>query len=363
MAVKWNPGHYVSSTDNLESALREIEPLPFMRGAAARVNWSQLEPAKGSYDFEPLNYRLKTCEKFGRQLILLLSWKGFGSSASPAYLKSDEYEGGVLPIRPKNTGPGDNIKLWQPRVLERVQELITALGKEFNGNTRLEAVQFPETAFGQSEPPVTEPQMRSFVGNLLKVHRSARAAFPDTVVQQIGNAPRWSNELLAEDAPRSGVGLAGPDCFPAAENLLRNGHYRAFETLAGQVPLAIYCNPENYRAPNHGAETSLQDVRAIYRFARDTLRVNHMIWSTFSTKQFPGWQDAMRMFRSGDFPRDPAGGLAAALPKSMQGKTGKTSALPVSRVLASMRGPDGLVSVVETTMPDGRVVSRIEHSA
>jgi Beta-galactosidase len=362
MALKWHPGHYVSSNDNLESALRETESLPFIRGAAARVNWSQIEPAKGSYDFEPIKYRIKTCESFGRQLILLLSWKGFGSSGSPAYLKSDEYDGGVLPIRPKNTGPGDNIKLWQPRVLERVQDLVTALGKEFNGNPTLEAVQFPETSFGQSEPPVTEDQMRNFMDNLLKVHRSARAAMPDTLLHQLGNSPRWANVMLAEDAPRTGVGLAGPDCYPRAENLAKNGHYRAFDTLAGQVPLAIYCNPENYRAPNHGEPKSPQDVTAIYRFARDTLHVNHMIWSDFTGKEFPGWKDVVRMFRSGDFPKDPAGGLVASLPRSLQGK--KTSLAPGSRVLATMRGPQGeRVRVVERTLADGRVVSSIERSA
>ena len=84
--------------------------------------------------------------------------------------------------------------------------------------------------------------------------------------------------------------------------------------LSGIVPLgaAVQWNDYTQTASFRGASSETR-VKEIYDFGRDKLRLNYMFWSTR-----PGYFEKVQlMIAAPSFPKDPAGGLNAACPRSV----------------------------------------------
>ena len=189
-AVKWHPGHYVLAGNGPISSDLLFE---HFRGVQKRYAWSDLEPAKGRYDFSEIRSDLALLEPHGKQLVIQVQYKAFGKGQRrvPGYVQGPQYGGGVYRAR---SGSFDPV-LWNVHVGERMDALFAALGKELDSHPGVEAVVLPETSPSASldkhpqsgVDPYTVP---IYVAALKDRMMALRRAFPNTVVIQYANFPQ-----------------------------------------------------------------------------------------------------------------------------------------------------------------------------
>ena len=338
-AVKWHPGHYAaierkqnSKPAYFKGLYADLDATPALRGVLLRFTWSELEPSKGNYDFRAIEQHLNELAAHHKQLIILLETKSFGYSndipIAPDYVLNDaEFEGGAFKF-PAGPGAkkgqaaptgrrGSNLKLWNPRVYERLSAMLEALGKHFNAHPNFEALVLQETAMGLSEESTTPAQEDGFFDNLLKLHAQLRTNFPNTATIQLTNYPLRKLGLLTSGFKTMGTGLGGPDIFVSDPGLNRpGGIYSYYSKLSGVVPLAPMVATENYVAARHGGPASeAANVDQLYSFARDRLKANYIFWARPSDRSnyFPR---VVEILNQPELRADPAGGLSKACPSA-----------------------------------------------
>ena len=104
-AVKWHPGHYVLAGSGPISSDLLFE---HFRGVQKRYTWSDLELAKGRYDFSEIRSDLALLESHGKQLVMQVQYKAFGKGQRrvPDYVQGPEYGGGVYQAQKRFVRPG-----------------------------------------------------------------------------------------------------------------------------------------------------------------------------------------------------------------------------------------------------------------
>jgi hypothetical protein len=136
-----------------------------------------------------------------------------GNPYLPAYMLSPEYDGGFY------YGTGDKEKgfpkIWLPKYLERWNNYIAKLGEEFDGNPRIAAVTFTESARDKPDP---EPaNFGTLLADAFKAQNAAAvAAFPNTIVMQYFNyfrpsTPESRAEMMSYIVETLKSGFGGPD--------------------------------------------------------------------------------------------------------------------------------------------------------
>lgn len=332
--VKWHPGHYVLL--GRESGLREALTLPHFRGVQKMYFWRKFEPAYGRYDFSALRTDLDLVREHGRQLVMQLTYKSFtkGERSVPDYLAGESYGGGVYVTVKGALNP----VIWNARVAARFDALVQALGREFDRDPNLEAVNLPETApsarLDRSPQAGVEPYTeQGYFGALKQGMTTLRRAFPSTVVIQYTNFPPRLLESLTDYEKEIGVGMGGPDVYPREDAVSdpKSGVYRLYAKLAGTVPMGAAVQHENYAvaykkrsALGRGqkemngrpivitAEDEIPiPVREHLQLAREKLKLNYLFWADTPKKDF---ENVKRMLAEPDLADDPAGGLEARLP-------------------------------------------------
>jgi hypothetical protein len=333
--VKWHPGHYVYVGG--AALTPEVLSLPHFRGVQKAYSWRGFEPEKGRYDFSQLRADLALARKHGRQLVMQLTHKSFshGQRSVPDYLMGAEYGGGVY----RTVHDSYNPVLWNENVAARFDALIQALGREFDRDPNLEAVNLPETApnayLDRSPQAGVQPYTDDIYFEALKRFMTTlRHAFPNTVVIQYTNFPQELLDRLSDYEKEIGVGMGGPDVYPGVSPSLKDpksGVYRLYAKLAGTVPLGAAVQSTNYREAdklrwhlNRGDTTldgrpivitpedeKLFPISAHLKLAHDTLKLNYLFWATTPADGF----EAVKEFLAGPaVAGDPAGGLHATLP-------------------------------------------------
>ncbi len=332
--VKWHPGHYVYVGGG------ELTPavlaLPHFRGVQKIYSWREFEPEKGRYDFSELRADLALAKQHGRQLVMQFTHKSFakGSRSVPDYLSGPEYGGGIY-VTVKGAF---NPVLWNRNVAARLDAVIEALGREFDRDPNLEAVNLPESApnayLDKSPQAGVETYTEQVYFEALKRQMTTlRHAFPNTVVIQYTNFPPKLLVALTDYEMAIGVGLGGPDVYPRADavNDPEKGVYRLYPKLAGIVPLGAAVQQENY-APAYKKRSALgrgqtmmngkplvitpEDeipipVREHLQLAREKLKLNYLFWADTPKKDF---ENVKKMLAEPDLANDPVGGLDAKLP-------------------------------------------------
>jgi hypothetical protein len=312
--VKWHPGHYAFVQF---AALQERHVYPGFLGIQKCYTWRSLEPEKDRYDFAAIQSDLTFLGKHDRRLVIQIQTKTFGPGQNycPAYVE------GVYRTRWGSFNP----IIWDENVNRRLNALYTQLGKVLDREPFLEAVVIPESAttFENADRAKLRYTTESYTRAVESGMQALAAAFPTTVVIQYVNMPPESTQPLADYARAHGVGFGGPDIYPHDPVLTdpQRGVYRLYASLAGIVPLgaAVQQNDYTQKAAFRGAagETT---VKEIYEFGRDTLHVNYIFWGTR-----PGYFERVQALLSEpSFPKDPAGGLNAARPKSLSRPAGGT---------------------------------------
>jgi hypothetical protein len=292
--------HYVffgQDREKLKAASSFLEANSF-EGAQVTYAWRQLEPSKDDYDFNAIREDLAFLTSKGKKLFIQLQDVSFSESRInvPRYLLSDSrYNGGAdKQYRIKGgdeeqaTVQGWMSRRWDPAVQERFHELLTALGKEFDG--RIEGINFAETAFSVGETGRLFPKGFSF-----EVYRDAiitnmqalKRAFPKSVALQYANfmpgewQPTDDNGYLRavyKAARQLRVGVGGPDLLPYKPGQMNNSYHLISES-AGIVPIGVAVQDGNYEHvnPRTGKRVTITEI---ITFATEYLKVDYIFWCT-----------------------------------------------------------------------------------
>lgn len=332
--VKWHPGHYVFVAGS--KLTTEVLTLPHFRGVQKIYTWRQFEPEKGRYDFSELRADLALARKHRRQLVMQFTHKSFskGQRSVPDYLTGPEYGGGVYVTVKGALNP----VLWNRNVAERLDAVIIALGREFDRDPELEAVNLPESAPNAYLDKTPQAGIETYTEEvyfeaLKRQMTTLRRAFPSTVVIQYTNFPPKLLVALTDYEREIGVGMGGPDVYPRPDaiNDPERGVVRLYAKLAGTVPLGAAVQQSNYavaykkRATLSRGQTTERGqpivitpedeipipVREHLKLAQETLKLNYLFWANQPRKDF----EAVKiMLAEPDLANDPAGGLETKLP-------------------------------------------------
>lgn len=333
--VKWHPGHYVFvGGDKLSE---KVLTLPHFRGVQKIYSWREFEPEKGRYDFSELRADLALARKYNRQIVMQFTHKSFsrGQRSVPDYITGPEYGGGVYVTVQGALNP----VLWNRNVADRLDAVIIALGREFDRNSNLEAVNLPESAPNAYLDKSPQAGVETYTDQvyleaLKRTMTTLRHAFPDTVVIQYTNFPPSLLDELTDYEKEIGVGMGGPDVYPGVSPSLKDpkkGVYRLYAKLGGTVPMGAAVQSTNYREADkkrwhlQRGDKTLNDspivitpedeklfpISAHLKLARDTLKLNYLFWATSPSD---GFEAVKKFLARPELANDPAGGLNATLP-------------------------------------------------
>ncbi len=333
-APKWHPGHYIYIAS--APLTPEVLTVPHFRGVQKIYSWRQFEPEKGRYDFSELRADLALARKHHRQLVVQFTHKSFakGQRSVPDYLTGPEYGGGVY-VTVKGAF---NPVLWNRNVAERLDAVILALGREFDRDPNLEAVNLPETAPNATLDKTPQAGVETYTEAvyfeaLKRQMTTLRRAFPNTVVIQYTNFPPKLLVALTDYEKEIGVGMGGPDVYPLPDaiNDPERGVVRLYAKLAGIVPMGAAVQQSNYAAAykkrsslSRGQTTERGQpivitpedeipipVRKHLKLAQETLKLNYLFWADHPKKDF---EKVKQLLAEPDLANDPAGGLVSTLP-------------------------------------------------
>ncbi|HEY1696752.1 MAG TPA: hypothetical protein VGG39_31535 [Polyangiaceae bacterium] len=213
-AIKWHPGHYMASNDDLKGGstyassgaqyeLADLNGHPNVLGYLIYVSWGHLEPAKDQYDFSVLDQILATLttglDQPKRLVIHFIPGVATGGATTagqgdfryvPEYILEDPATYGPGPSDDTSgyggyygcqTG-GYFANLTNANVMARIAAAFQALGKHYDANPNVEAFvavnetsnMYPESSAGISNA--------SFVSAIEAMGSAATAAFPTTSV-------------------------------------------------------------------------------------------------------------------------------------------------------------------------------------
>jgi hypothetical protein len=212
--MKWNPGHYMASYNVLfggstiskvQAELDDLDNHDAILGYRVYITWAELEPTKGNYDFSLLDailQRLKTGYNKPKRLVIYLWLYYQGSMRSndarilPLYVQSDPTYG-ASPVAGRYGWWGKNSNgestgqyapaLYYPPLMDRLIALVQALGKRYDGDPNVEAIQFMENAtiaqsaarLGSLDPNYSDA---AWLAQTQRMLTAAKAAFPHTNV-------------------------------------------------------------------------------------------------------------------------------------------------------------------------------------
>jgi hypothetical protein len=267
-------------------------------GAQLKYSWRELEHGKDGYDFSAIERDLKFLNSKGKKLFIQLQDVSFDPTNVniPRYLLNDpRYHGGAarqydIPNDDERRAvpAGWVARRWDAAVQERFEQLLSALGKQFDG--RIEGINLAETAVDFGASGRLYPQnftpggyRDAVLTNLLVLKRS----FPKSVTMQYANfmpgewLPHNDHGYLRsiyEQARQWKVGVGGPDLLPDKPGQM-NHAYPLIRASAGIVPTGIAVQEGNYEQlnPKTGKQMSIAELIG---FATEYLKVDYIFWCT-----------------------------------------------------------------------------------
>lgn len=253
--------------------------------------WSNLETAKGVYDFSMIEHDLAIARAHGKQFWLQVQDRSFRPDKKyvPAYLLDDpEYGGGVTPHYDEREGKlvqtGWIARHWDPEVRARYQLLIAALAKQFDG--RILGFNGEESAADVGKDPVPQGYSCDAYFEATKDNALfARTAFKHShVVQYVNFWPcGWANangymSRFFEFAAANRIGVGGPDIVPNRPGQMRNSYpfIHDYQDKVPVVAMAIQEPTLEYINPATGKPFTREEFTG---FATDYLGVDIIFWS------------------------------------------------------------------------------------
>ncbi len=297
-ARKFNPGHYTALLRS-HGALKYMNDAirPGVVGIMKRYTWRKLEPTPGSYDLSAIQADLNWAQSYGMQLIVMIEDKTFTlERPTPAYL--DAY---TLP----NRIGGYTVLRWDPYVVTRWKALAQALGR-FDAHPNFEGIATQETSMGfddaQLETHAYTPE--KYRDAYIDMFESALTSMPTSRVFWYQNFFAGNQSYIgtvAKAVGPKGVVMGGPDVLPDDVPLVTRS-YPYYTQYLGQMHLFSQVEGICYRALHEtGGSTKYWTMPELFRYARDQLHVNYMIWvriTTPSPTDSYDWYDALPVMQA-----------------------------------------------------------------
>lgn len=278
--------------DELEAALPLLDR-PDVDGVQVLYVWSNLETAKGIYDFSMIEHDLALARAHHKQFWLQIEDRFFRPEARhlPRYMLDDpEYGGGLARQYDDRDGAsvpaGWVARQWNPRVRARYQALIAALAKQFDG--RILGFNVEESAADVGKDPPEGYSCDAYFEATKENILFARRVFKRShVVQYVNFWPcGWNNAHgymsgFFEFAAANRIGVGGPDIVPNRPGQMRNS-YPYIHDYQDKVPIVAMAVQEptlEYVNPATGKPFTRDEFTA---FAADYLGVDIIFWATVS---------------------------------------------------------------------------------
>jgi hypothetical protein len=271
---------------------------PAIVGAQLKYRWPELEPERDRYDLQPILDDLAFLERHGKALFVQLQDVSFEAAIInvPDYLLADSaFGGGVARQYPCEDDDeavpipeGWVARRWDPAVRARFVKLLQVLAREFDG--RIAGLNLPETSIGFGSCGGVHPPgftNDAYYESVKSVMTAARSAFVRSPVIQYANfmPGEWMPDNdhgylrgVYRHADSIGAGVGGPDLRP--HRWWQRIHSYALIAARGPGTVAgvalQWGNLEDTN-PTTGERVTVEEV---YRFARDSLRLDYLFWGT-----------------------------------------------------------------------------------
>lgn len=259
-------------------------------GALVKYTWRQLEPERDRYDLRAVLEDASFLATRGKKLFVQIQDVSFDERINvPDYLHTDPAFGGGSERKHEGARfDGWVARRWDPAVRARFAALLAALGRQIDG--RVEGLVLAETAVSFGENGKEQPRgftHEAYVEGIKSNMTAARRAFPASHVIQYANF--MPGEWLPDDdrgylravyrhADRIGVGVGGPDLLPHRRAQQQHSLPLIAARRAGVVAgLAVQDGNLEDVDPGTGRRVTPE---ALYRFARDRLRLDYIFWGT-----------------------------------------------------------------------------------
>ncbi|WP_222939704.1 hypothetical protein [Photobacterium sp. BZF1] len=259
-------------------------------GAQIMYPWALLEPEKGQYDFSAIEEDYQYLKAHGKKLFIQLQDATFSVEfrGIPAYLNSDEFDGGSVP-RFYDNGKQDgwSAKRWNTKVQHRFALLIAELGKSYDG--KIEGINLQETAAAadsETDPTFSES---GYVAGIKANMRALSKSFTISSTMQYANFMPgewlpWEDKGYLREVyaygEQIGVGLGGPDLMMRRRGQLNHALAMMHENEYS-VPLGIAIQDGNYIGETDNTTVVNERkniVPALHSFAQNFLNVDYMFW-------------------------------------------------------------------------------------
>jgi hypothetical protein len=291
---KYSPGHYAAMLRMGDShAYMDTVVQPGITGIMKRYSWRQLEPTAGNYDFSELQADLQWAQSRGVRIIAMVEDKTFMlERPTPDYLNAYSV---------RNSGGGYTTLRWNPYVVARMNLLIQALGR-FDSNPWLEGIATQETALSlpASVLDANGYTPEKYRDAYISILNTASISLPTSRIFWFMNYFPRNQSYIASIATAmigKGVVMGGPDVLPDEPTLL-SMTYPFYDQFQGKLPLFGQVEDICYRHLHEtaGYSTKYWTPAESFRFARDDLHVNYMLWVRIpvsSPSDSYNWYDAL----------------------------------------------------------------------
>jgi hypothetical protein len=222
---KWHPGHYYQMSNNVTpeefSNIMTQEGSEYMSGGRVQMYWSDFELNKDQYSRDKLDQYLQELPANKKLIIMLWERDYWGRTCDknarlPAYIKNPNQPHPALNI---NIDKGCVAQFWQPDIQERWIKLNQKVAEYVDNDNRVEAIVFPETAFGI--PVSYEDKAQAFktltYNAWIAIHTAIAPSYQRTqVFHQMNHLGPNCEQLdpLANHLRSLGHGISNPDSPP-----------------------------------------------------------------------------------------------------------------------------------------------------
>lgn len=332
---KWFPGHVITIGNAnarrgnyhkvTTGGARNLLAIQGMQAVQIRWNWNEINPTGSTFDFGPVKSSYADTERSVRsdvwrcslnnsRLIAMVEDKTFGNPAGPNPVPAD-LQGNPDYVQFIDTdssgGDGYCACRWNAVVQARWQAMIQAFGDAFDGNPNFYGIAFQETATGysQAQRDATGYTDVKYRDALIAMLKKASDAFPTSQVFWYTNFfPTPATDFRIEEVcdalkvygnGNSGINHGGPDILPDNASIAARVYPRFGDPPDGSFgELKLFCAaqfdsyahthatnaPPDNRVPGQTwTSGTLWNMEDIFLYARDQLRVNHVMWENDTT--------------------------------------------------------------------------------
>jgi hypothetical protein len=294
---------------------------PGIRGVQVRYKWVDLEPTAGTYNFGTVKATypdtemtiradLWRCAQNNSRLIVMIEDKSFdGLHTVPLDLQYNTTTGANGQFeQPITTGQGSAYCAvrWNPTIISRFGQLLTALGAAFDTNPNWYAFASQETAtdFTAQQRTDTGYTDVAYRDALISMLQTASLAFPRSQIFWYTNFfPSTSTDFRLQEVADtmktfnngdSGVVMGGPDILPDNTSIATRVEPRFGVPPTGSYGELDLFNSMQNDSYSHVHTTSTPDPRLpgatwtlgstwtmdhLFRHGRDNLNLNYVIWN------------------------------------------------------------------------------------